>query len=225
MREPALVADGVAAMIEASPAPVTVKCRLGVDDQEPEESLFALVDRCAAAGVSTFIVHARKAWLEGLSPKENRDIPPLDHGLVHRLKRERPHLTIVINGGIASLEAAEAQLAHVDGVMMGRAAYHDPGLLGAVDTRLFDPAAPEVTPTEAVDRYLPYVRTELERGTRLPALVRPLIGLFQGRPGARAWRRILTVDSLAPRAGEAVIERAMGAVIEAADRLRLAPAA
>jgi tRNA-dihydrouridine synthase A len=225
MREPALVAEGVAAMIEASAAPVTVKCRLGVDDQDPEDSLFALVDRCAAVGVATFIVHARKAWLQGLSPKENRDIPPLDYGLVHRLKRERPHLTVVINGGIADLGAAEAQLAHVDGVMMGRAAYHDPGLLGAVDARLFDAAAPEVTPFEAVARYLPHVRSELERGTRLPALVRPLIGLFQGRPGARAWRRILTVDSLAPGAGEAVIARAMGAVREAADRFQLAPAA
>jgi tRNA-dihydrouridine synthase A len=225
MREPALVAEGVAAMIGASDSPVTVKCRLGVDDQDPEDSLFELVDRCAAAGVSTFIVHARKAWLEGLSPKENRDIPPLDYGLVHRLKRERPHLTVVINGGIIDMQAAEAQLPHVDGVMMGRAAYHDPGLLGEVDARLFDPAAPRVTPSEAVERYLPHVRAELARGTRLPALVRPMIGLFQGRPGARAWRRILTVDSLAPAAGEGVIVRAMSAVSEAAERLRLAPAA
>jgi len=225
MREPALVAQGVAAMLEASAIPVTVKCRLGVDDQDPEESLFALVDGCAAVGASTFIIHARKAWLEGLSPKENRDIPPLDYGLVHRLKRERPQLTVVINGGIASLDAAEAQLAHVDGVMMGRAAYHDPGLLGTVDTRLFDPAAPEVTAFEAVEGYRPHVRAELARGTRLPALVRPMIGLFQGRPGARAWRRVLTVDSLAPGAGEAVIDRAMEAVRDAADRFRFEPAA
>ena len=225
MREPALVAEGVSAMIAASAARVTVKCRLGVDDQDPEQSLFELVDRCAAAGVDTFIVHARKAWLEGLSPKENRDIPPLDYALVHLLKRERPHLTIVINGGIASLDAAEAQLEHVDGVMLGRAAYHDPGLLGMVDHRLFDPRASEVTPFEAVERYLPHVRTELDRGLRLPPLVRPLLGLFQGRPGARAWRRILTVDSLASGAGEAVIVRALAAVREAANRLRLATAA
>jgi tRNA-dihydrouridine synthase A len=225
MREPALVAEGVAAMIEARAALVTVKCRLGVDDQDPEHSLFELVDRCAAVGVATFIVHARKAWLEGLSPKENRDLPPLDYTLVHRLKRERPHLTIVINGGIATLEAAEAQLAHVDGVMMGRAAYHDPGLLGAVDLRLFDAGTPAVTPYDAVERYLPHVRAELDRGLRLPPLVRPLLGLFQGQPGARAWRRILTVDSLAPGAGEAVIARALAAVREAADRLGLAPAA
>ena len=225
MREPALVADCVSAMIGASTAPVTVKCRLGVDEQDPDQSLFDLVDRCAAAGVEAFIVHARKAWLDGLSPKENRDIPPLDYPLVHRLKRERPQLTIVINGGIAGLDAAEVQLARVDGVMMGRAAYHDPGLLGAVDRRLFDPGASEVTPFEAVERYLPHVRAELARGIRLPPLVRPLLGLFQGRPGARAWRRILTVDSLAPGAGEAVIARALAPVREAADRLRLAPAA
>jgi tRNA-dihydrouridine synthase A len=225
MREPALVADCVAAMIEACAAPVTVKCRLGVDEQDPDRSLFELVDRCAAVGVDTFIVHARKAWLDGLSPKENRDIPPLDYPLVHRLKRERPHLTIAINGGIATLDEAQAQLSHVDGVMMGRAAYHDPGLLGAVDRRLFDPRAPEVTPFEAVERYLPHVRSELDRGLRLPPLVRPLLGLFQGRPGARAWRRTLTVDSLAPGAGEGVIARALAAVREAADRLRLVSAA
>ncbi|MDB5479157.1 MAG: tRNA-dihydrouridine synthase [Caulobacteraceae bacterium] len=224
MREPTLVAEGVAAMIEASGAPVTVKCRLGVDDQIPEQSLFELVDRCAVAGVATFIVHARKAWLEGLSPKENRDIPPLDYALVHRLKRERPHLTIVINGGIASLGQAQAQLAHVDGVMMGRAAYHDPGLLGGVDRLLFDPCAPEVTPFQAVERYLDHIRAELARGTRLPALVRPMIGLFQGRPGARAWRRILTVDSLAPGAGESVIARALAAVCDAAEYRRFEPA-
>jgi tRNA-dihydrouridine synthase A len=225
MREPALVAEGVAAMIEASDAPVTVKCRLGVDDQVPEQSLFELADRCAVAGVATFIVHARKAWLEGLSPKENRDIPPLDYALVHRLKRERPHLTIVINGGIANLDQARAQLVHVDGVMMGRAAYHDPGLLGGVDRLFFDPRAPEVGPFQAVERYLDHVRVELARGTRLPALVRPMIGLFQGRPGARAWRRILTVDSLAPGAGESVIARALAAVREAAEHRRFEPAA
>ena len=225
MREPTLVAEGVAAMIEASDAPVTVKCRLGVDDQIPEQSLFELVDRCAIAGVATFIVHARKAWLDGLSPKENRDIPPLDYALVHRLKRERPHLAIVINGGIATLDAAEAQLAHVDGVMMGRAAYHDPGLLGAADRRLFDPRAPEVTPFQAVERYLDHIRAELARGTRLPALVRPMIGLFQGRPGARAWRRILTVESLARGAGESVIDQALAAVREPAEHRRFEPAA
>ena len=129
--------------------PATVKCRLGVDEQDPEAALFGLVDACAAAGVDTFVVHARKAWLKGLSPKENREIPPLDYPLVWRLKRERPELTVVINGGIASLDEAEAHLAHVDGVMLGRAAYHEPGLLGEVDRRLFGEGA-DVTPEAAV---------------------------------------------------------------------------
>ena len=133
MREPDLVAEGMAAMKAAVRVPVTVKCRIGVDDQDPEEALFTLVDRCAEAGVTSFVVHARKAWLKGLSPKENRDIPPLDYPLVYRLKRERPRLTIVINGGIGSLDEAEAHLEHVDGAMLGRAAYHEPALLGAVD--------------------------------------------------------------------------------------------
>ncbi len=138
MREPDVVAECMAAIRATVGVPATVKCRIGVDEQDPEESLFRLVDACAAAGVSTFVVHARKAWLQGLSPKENREIPPLDYGLVYRLKVERPDLTMVINGGIASLDEAEAHLAHVDGVMLGRAAYHEPGLLGAVDRRLFD---------------------------------------------------------------------------------------
>jgi tRNA-dihydrouridine synthase A len=226
MREPALVADCVAAMSAAVSVPVTVKCRLGVDEQDPEHSLFDLVDRCAAVGVDTFIVHARKAWLEGLSPKENRDIPPLDYELVRRLKRDRPRLTVVLNGGLASLGAVLAELAELDGVMLGRAAYHDPGLLGEADHRLFDPSAPIVTPEAAARGYLPYVRGELDRGTRLAAMTRHMLGLFQGRPGARAWRRMLTVDSIAPGAGVEVIERALDAVCEAASRpTRLAPAA
>ena len=224
MREPELVADCVAAMIEATAKPVTVKCRIGVDDQDPEHSLFDLVDRCAAAGVRVFIVHARKAWLEGLSPKQNRDLPPLDYALVHRLKRERPGLIIVLNGGLAGLDAAEVHLGLLDGVMLGRAAYHDPGLLGCVDRRMFDPAAPEITPEQAVRRYLPYVQVELDLGTRLQAITRHMLGLFQGRPGARAWRRILTVDSHAPGAGVEVIERALSVVAEAA-RSRLVSAA
>ena len=214
MREPDLVARCVAAMIEACDVPVTVKCRLGVDDQDPEVSLFDLVDRCASVGVETFIVHARKAWLEGLSPKENRDIPPLDYGLVHKLKRDRPALTVVINGGVASLEVAEQQLARVDGVMIGRAAYHDPGMLGAVDARLFDDRLPAVSPFEAVEHYLSHVRAELAQGARLPPLVRPMLGLFQGHPGARAWRRTLTIDSLRPGAGAEVIEAAVAAVAQ-----------
>jgi len=229
MREPALVAECVAAMAAVVAVPVTVKCRLGVDDQDPEESLFTLVDACAGAGARVFIVHARKAWLAGLSPKENRDIPPLDHALVRRLKRERPGLTIVLNGGLTDLDQAEAQLAGgpgapLDGVMIGRAAYHDPGLLGAVDSRLFQAGAPEVSPFEAVERYRPYVAAQLGQGVRLAAITRHMLGLFQGRPGARAWRRILTVESHAPGAGLEVIDRALAAVITAA-RPRLAVAA
>ncbi|MCA6244321.1 MAG: tRNA dihydrouridine(20/20a) synthase DusA, partial [Phenylobacterium sp.] len=156
MLEPALVADCMAAIRQAVSVSATVKCRIGVDDQDPESSLFSLVDACAAAGVETFIVHARKAILKGLSPKENRDIPPLNYDLVRRLKRERPGLTIVLNGGIGGLDAAEALLADFDGVMLGRAAYHDPGLLGEVDARLFGEAA-IVKPEAAVEAYLPYV--------------------------------------------------------------------
>ncbi|WGM39793.1 tRNA dihydrouridine(20/20a) synthase DusA [Caulobacter sp. NIBR1757] len=212
MREPELVADCMAAMIGAVDVPVTVKCRIGVDDQEPADSLFRLVDLSAAAGVKTFVVHARKAWLKGLSPKENRDIPPLDYPLVYRLKRERPELTIVINGGVASLDEAEAHLAHVDGVMMGRAAYHEAGLLGEVDRRLFAADGGDVSPFEAVARYRPYLLARLEEGVHLPAMVRHMLGLFHGRPGARSWRRILTVEGVKAGAGIEVVDRALDAV-------------
>ena len=225
MREPELVAACMAAIGGAVAIPATVKCRLGVDDQDPEESLFGLVDGCARVGVGVFIIHARKAWLAGLSPKDNREIPPLDYDLVYRLKRDRPALTIVLNGGVASLAAARSHLAGrdgvgVDGVMLGRAAYHDPAILGEVDQRLFDAAAGVVTPFDAVARYLPYVRAELARGTRLAAITRHMLGLFHGRPGARAWRRALTVESLGPGAGVGVIERALDAARAAVARAR-----
>jgi tRNA-dihydrouridine synthase A len=216
MREPALVAECMAAIEGAVAIPATVKCRIGVDDQDSEASLFDLVDRCAVVGVKVFIVHARKAWLAGLSPKENRDVPPLDYGLVWRLKRERPDLTIVINGGVTKLEAAADHLAHVDGVMLGRAAYHEPGLLGRVDRALFDPRAAEVSPFEAVERYLPYARRQLAAGVQLSPLVRPLLGLFHGAPGARSWRRILTVEGVRRGAGARVIEQALAEVAQAA---------
>src|SRR4051812_34025590 len=186
MLEPELVAECMAAALAAVRIPATVKCRIGVDEQDPEESLFRLVEACAAAGVTTFVVHARKAWLTGLSPKENREIPPLDYGLVYRLKAARPDLTIVINGGIASLDEAQAHLAHVDGVMLGRAAYHNPGILGAVDRRFFDPAAAEVGPFEAVEAYRPYLAARLAEGVPLPAMTRHMLGLMHGRPGARS---------------------------------------
>jgi tRNA-dihydrouridine synthase A len=211
MREPELVADCMAAIGEAVSVPATVKCRIGVDEQEPEESLFRLVDLCAEAGVRHFVVHARKAWLKGLSPKENRDVPPLDYPLVWRLKRERPELTIVINGGVGSLDEAEAHLQHVDGVMLGRTAYHTPAILGEVDARLFGDTG-AVTSFEAVGRYRPYVARQLEQGVHLAAMTRHMLGLFHGAPGARTWRRILTVEGVKPGAGLEVIDRALAAV-------------
>lgn len=211
MREPELVAEAMAAMAAAVNLPVTVKCRIGVDEQNPEESLFRLVDLCAQAGVRHFIVHARKALLKGLSPKENRDVPPLNYPLVWRLKVERPQLTITINGGIGSLDEAEAHLAHVDGVMLGRAAYHTPGVLGAVDARLFGEGA-VVGPFDAVERYRPYIARELAAGTHLAAMTRHMLGLFHGAPGARTWRRILTVESIKPGAGLEVVDAALAAV-------------
>ena len=224
MAEPELVAECMAAIGEAVRVPATVKCRIGVDEQDPEAALFGLVDRCAPVGVGVFMVHARKAWLKGLSPKENREIPPLDYHLVHRLKRERPGLTIVINGGVASLAEAEAHLAHVDGVMLGRAAYHEPAVLGEVDRRIFGESS-LIAPEAAVAAYLPYVRSELARGTHLAAMTRHMLGLFHGRPGARAWRRILTVEGARPTAGVDVIERGLAALAEAAARrVELAPA-
>jgi tRNA-dihydrouridine synthase A len=196
--------------------PATVKCRLGVDDQDVEEGLFRLVDACVAAGVTTFVVHARKAWLKGLSPKENREIPPLDYDVVYRLKAERPELTVVINGGVGSLTEAAAHLERFDGVMLGRAAYHEPGLLGLADRALFDPAAAEVSAADAVARYRPHIAAELARGVSLNVLIRPMLGLFHGAPGARAWRRILTVESVKAVAGLEVVDRALAALSEAA---------
>jgi len=213
MREPERVAECMHAMIQAVRVPATVKCRIGVDEQDPDESLFRLVDLCASAGVTVFVVHARKAWLDGLSPKENRDIPPLDYGLVHRLKAERPGLTVVLNGGLASLEQAREHLLQgLDGAMLGRAAYHEPGILGAADQLLFDPGAPVISPEAAVAAYRPYVQDELARGTHLYAIVRHMLGLFHGRPGARSWRRILTVEGVKAGSGIDVIDRALEAV-------------
>lgn len=220
MREPGLVADCMAAIREAVDVPATVKCRIGVDDQEPAVSLFETVDACAAVGVTVFIVHARKAWLKGLSPKENRDVPPLDYALVRRLKRERPHLSISINGGIASLEEAEAHLddadgVTLDGVMLGRAAYHEPAILGQADRRLFGAATEDVDAFAAIERYRPYMATRLGEGVQLASMTRHMLGLMHGRPGARAFRRILTVEAIRPGAGLEVVDRAVDAVREA----------
>lgn len=211
MREPELVAECMAAMGAAVKVPVTVKCRIGVDDQDPEESLFRLVGLCSQAGVKLFVVHARKALLKGLSPKENRDVPPLNYPLVWRLKRERPDLTIVINGGVGSLDEADEHLQHVDGVMLGRAAYHTPAILADVDRRIFG-AGEGVDPFAAVEAYREYVAAELAKGTHLAAMTRHMLGLFHGRPGARTWRRILTVEGVKPGAGLSVIDEALSVV-------------
>jgi tRNA-dihydrouridine synthase A len=207
MREPALVADCVAAMRAAVNIPVTVKCRIGVDDQDPEQALRALIDGCAAAGVTVFAVHARKAWLEGLSPKENRDIPPLDYPLVYRIKQERPTLTILVNGGIENLEQAETHLAHVDGVMLGRAAYQNPALLADVDARFFG-AAP-VDLDAAIETYAIHVERQLYQGARLHPLIKPMLGLYNGRPGARLFRRHLSEHAVRADAGISVLREAL----------------
>ena len=223
MREPELVADCMAAIKEAVSVPATVKCRIGVDDQDPEISLFATVDASAAAGIAHFVVHARKAWLKGLSPKENRDVPPLDYDLVRRLKRERPHLTICINGGIGDLDQAEAHLkaddgVQLDGVMLGRAAYHEPALLGQVDRRIFGEATPDVDVFEALERYRLYMAARLDEGANLASMTRHMLGLMHGRAGARAFRRILTVEGVKSGAGLEVVDRAVDAVREAEAR-------
>ncbi|HYD28954.1 tRNA dihydrouridine(20/20a) synthase DusA [Brevundimonas sp.] len=226
MREPSLVADCMAAIRSAVDVPATVKCRIGVDDQDPQISLFETVDACAAVGVEVFIVHARKAWLQGLSPKENRDVPPLDYALVRRLKRERPHLSVTINGGVASLDEAEVHLdasdgVRLDGVMLGRAAYHEPAILGQADRRLFGAATPDVDAFEAIERYRPYLAARLAEGVHLPAMTRHMLGLMHGRPGARTFRRILTVEAVRPGAGLEVVDRAVDAVREAEARTEL----
>jgi len=190
MREPDLVAECVSAMRAAVALPVTVKCRLGVDDQDPHHSLRLMLERCEAAGVGVFIVHARKAWLEGLSPKENRDVPPLDYELVYQVKREKPRLSIVINGGIGNLDDCRAHLENVDGVMLGRAAYHSPAMLTDVDARFFAGAARDLD--AAVDGYLSYVGRKLGEGVPLNAMTKHVLGLFNGRPGARLFRRHLS---------------------------------
>jgi tRNA-dihydrouridine synthase A len=218
MREPRLVGDCVAAMRAAVRVPVTVKCRIGVDEQDEYDDLERFIATVSAAGCTTFVVHARKAWLKGLSPKENREIPPLVYERVHRLKREHPRLAIVINGGIATAEAVEAQLAHVDGVMIGRAAYQDPYLLTRLDARLFAPDRALPTRREALDRVAPYAHGLRARGERLHHLTRHMVGLFQGEYGARAWRRVLSTEASHPDAGWDAVERAYAATRAPLDR-------
>ena len=214
MREPELVGDCVAAMRAAVRIPVTVKCRIGVDDQDPEDALFTFVDTVTRAGCDTFVVHARKALLKGLSPKDNRDVPPLNYDLVYRLKRERPQLTVVINGGVGSLDEGKAHLAYVDGVMFGRAAYQSPWLLAAVDAELFGDARTVWSRHDALRTYMPYVARELAKGAPLNAMTKHVLGLFNGLPGARAFRRHLSENATKPGAGLEVLRAALALVPE-----------
>jgi tRNA-dihydrouridine synthase A len=215
MAEPALVGDCVAAIKAAVRIPVTVKCRIGIDEQDPEESLDTLTRTVVAAGVDALIVHARKAWLDGLSPRENRDIPPLDYDRVYRLKRAYPELDISLNGGIATVEQAATHLAHVDGVMMGRAAYQEPWRLLAVDPLIYGAPAPLSSAKDAIEAFLPYVESELARGTRLHSMTRHILGLFHGVPGARAFRRHIATEAVKPGAGIAVLRDAVSLVMDA----------
>ena len=212
MAEPALVADGVDAMKRAVKIPVTVKCRIGIDDQDPETALDALARGVIAAGADALIVHARKAWLNGLSPKENRDIPPLDYDRVYRLKAALPGVPIVINGGIAGLAEAKAHLDYVDGVMLGRAAYQEPWRLLRVDPELFGEAAPHATMKDVFEAMMPYIESELAQGTRLHSITRHFVGAFHGVPGARAFRRHLAENGVRPGAGVDVLRDAIARV-------------
>jgi tRNA-dihydrouridine synthase A len=212
MAEPGLVAEGVAAMKHAVRVPVTVKCRIGIDDQDPEVALDVLARNVVAAGCDALVVHARKAWLNGLSPKENRDIPPLDYDRVYRLKAAMPDVPVIINGGIASLDEAKQHLRHVDGVMLGRAAYHDPWRLLSVDAELFGESAPHTAMKHVFEAMVPYIERQLAQGTRLHSITRHFVGAFHGVPGARAFRRHLAENGVKPGASVNVLRDAIALV-------------
>ncbi len=214
MREPSLVADCVAAMRAAVRVPVTVKCRIGVDEQDEDAHFREFIDTVASAGCEIFLVHARKAWLSGLSPKENREVPPLNYQRVFDLKRERPELTVVLNGGITKVDEARAHLTRVDGVMLGRAAYHEPYLLAELEQALFAPNSELPSRESVLDRLKPYAQAMLAREERLSYLTRHIVGLFQHLPGARAFRRVLSEQAHQPRADWSVIEQALAAMRE-----------
>jgi tRNA-dihydrouridine synthase A len=212
MAEPALVGECIAAMKAAVRIPITVKCRIGIDDQDPEPALDALAATAVVAGVDAVIVHARKAWLKGLSPRQNRDVPPLDYARVHRLKTAYPDLAIVLNGGLSGVEEALALQGRLDGVMLGRAAYQQPWRLLAVDPQAFGEPAPVASARSAIEALLPYVEAELVKGTRLHAITRHVIGLFQAVPGARAFRRHLATEAVKPGADARVLEDALAMI-------------
>jgi tRNA-dihydrouridine synthase A len=209
------VADCVSAMRGATALPVTVKCRIGIDDQDGEEALDSFADAVKRAGCAALIVHARKAWLQGLSPRENREIPPLDYQRVYRLKRRHSDLPVIINGGIRSLEEAESHLPHLDGVMLGRAAYGDPYILADADRRFFASSMRPLTRQEILTAYIPYVEAELARGTPFPHLARPLLGLFHGQYGGRLYRRILSEQGHKPGARADLLREAIAATAPA----------
>ncbi len=214
MAEPDLVGDCIATMKAAATIPVTVKCRIGIDEQDPETALEVFAQAVEQAGTDALIVHARKAWLKGLSPKENREIPPLDYERVYRLKRAHPRLTLILNGGIGSVEASFAHLHHVDGVMMGRAAYQEPWRLIAVDPLIFGEAARFTSPKAAATALMPYIERELAQGTRLHAITRHLHGLFHAVPGARAFRRQLAGAAAVPHASAEYLAAALALVAD-----------
>jgi tRNA-dihydrouridine synthase A len=219
MAEPDLVARGVAAMIAAVKIPVTVKCRIGIDDQDDEEDLQKFVERVSDAGCKTFIIHARKAWLKGLSPKENREIPPLDYDRVHRLKKTFPKLTLLLNGGLENLEMTHENVRDLDGVMLGRAAYHTPWILADVDPLYTDQLAPINSRREAVEAMLPYIEGKLREGLPLHRITRHMLGLYHAQAGGRIWRQILSTEGCKAGAGIDTVLRAMRAVEEQAERI------
>jgi len=222
MAEPALVADGVAAMKRAVKIPVTVKCRIGIDDQDPEVALDELARGVVSAGADALVVHARKAWLNGLSPKQNRDVPPLDYDRVYRLKAALPDVPVIINGGIGSIAEAARHLDHVDGVMLGRAAYQEPWRLLDVDPKLFGEAAPYATMKDVFEAMLPYIEDQLAQGARLHSMTRHFVGAFHGVPGARAFRRHLAENGVRPGAGVDVLRDAIARVEDRAAALAAA---
>ncbi|MEQ1697136.1 MAG: tRNA dihydrouridine(20/20a) synthase DusA [Hyphomicrobiaceae bacterium] len=212
MAEPQLVADCISAMAKAVSVPVTVKCRIGIDEQDSEADFARFIDTVADSGCRHFIVHARKAWLNGLSPKENREVPPLDYARVYRLKQARPELTIVINGGIETLDDGLAHLAHVDGVMLGRAAYQTPYILADVDRLFFDAARAPVSRSAALEALMPYVEAHIARGGRLNNITRHVLGVYHGQPRSRAFRRHLSENAVRNGAGIDVLAQAIGLV-------------
>jgi tRNA-dihydrouridine synthase A len=214
MAEPELVAEGVAAMQAKVSIPVTVKTRLGIDEFDSYEFLTDFIDKVSAAGCDTFILHARNAWLKGLSPKENRDIPPLNYERVYQVKKDYPHLHIDINGGIQDLDQASQHLEHVDGVMMGRTIYHNPYLLAEADKSIFGQDNNGLSRHEVIEAMLPYIEKRMQQGRPLKSITRHLLGVFQGEPGARRWRRHLSENAHLPGAGIHVLKDALSLLLE-----------